>query len=74
MLQFALSASLIISSVMMYRQMNFITTKDLGYNKEQVLVIPTQTGWNEEGNKVIEQFRTRAGNEPAIASVTEAST
>jgi putative ABC transport system permease protein len=59
-LQFALSAFLIISSVMMYRQMNFITTKDLGYNKEQVLVIPTQTGWNAEGNKVIEQFRTRA--------------
>jgi putative ABC transport system permease protein len=73
-LQFALSAFLIISSVMMYRQMNFITTKDLGYNKEQVLVIPTQTGWNAEGNKVIEQFRTRAGNEPAIASVTGAST
>ncbi len=73
-LQFALSAFLIISSVMMYRQMNFITTKDLGYNKEQVLVIPTQTGWNAEGNKVIEQFRTRAGNEPAIGSVTGAST
>lgn len=73
-LQFALSAFLIISSVMMYRQMNFITTKDLGYNKEQVLVIPTQTGWNAEGNKVIEQFRNRAVNEPVIASVTGAST
>lgn len=72
-LQFALSAFLIISSVMMYRQMNFITTKDLGYSKDQVLVIPTQTGWNEQANRVVEQFRVRTLAEPAIASVTGTS-
>lgn len=72
-LQFALSAFLIISSLMMYRQMSFITTKDLGYNKEQVLVIPTQTGWNAEANKVVEQFRTRALADPSIISVSGTS-
>ncbi len=72
-LQFALSAFLIISSLMMYRQMSFITAKDLGYNKEQVLVIPTQTGWNAEANKVVEQFRTRALADPAILSVSGTS-
>ncbi len=72
-LQFALSAFLIISSLMMYRQMSFITTKDLGYNKEQVLVIPTQTGWNAEANKVVEQFRTRALADPSIMSVSGTS-
>lgn len=72
-MQFALSAFLIISSLMMYRQMSFITTKNLGYNKEQVLVIPTQTGWNAEANKVVEQFRTRALADPAIVSVSGTS-
>lgn len=72
-LQFALSAFLIISSLMMYRQMRFITTKDLGYTKEQVLVIPTQTGWNAEANKVVEQFRTRALADPSILSVSGTS-
>ncbi|MBK7653509.1 MAG: hypothetical protein IPJ20_26130 [Flammeovirgaceae bacterium] len=67
-LQFALSAFLIISSVMMYRQMQYITTKDLGYRKDQVLVIPTQTGWNEQANRAVEQVRARASSEPAIAS------
>ncbi|NJN42692.1 MAG: FtsX-like permease family protein [Flammeovirgaceae bacterium] len=68
-LQFAISAFLIISSVIMYRQMKFITTKDLGYNKEQVLVIPTQSGWNAEANKTIQQFRLEAEQEPVIISV-----
>lgn len=68
-MQFALSAFLIISSIIMFKQMNFITTKELGYNKEQVLVIPTQTGWNKEADKVVEQFRQRAQQELMIVSV-----
>jgi putative ABC transport system permease protein len=72
-LQFALSAFLIICSVMMFRQMRFITTKDLGYNKEQILVIPTQSGWTEESDRVVEQFRTRAQQESQIVSVSGTS-
>ena len=72
-LQFALSAFLIISSVMMYRQMQFITTKDLGYNQDQILVIPTQAGWSEESDRVVDQFRIRAQSEPLIVSVAGTS-
>lgn len=72
-LQFALSAFLIISSVIMYRQMRFITTKDLGYNKEQILVIPTQTGWNPEADKTVERFRSRAQQEQSVLSVAGTS-
>ncbi len=68
-IQFVLSAFLIMSSVIMYRQMKYITTKDLGYNKEQILVIPTQTGYNIEGNKMVERFRTRLQQEASIVSV-----
>ncbi|GHN02445.1 ABC transporter permease [Cytophagales bacterium WSM2-2] len=71
-LQFFFSASLIICSVIMYRQMKFVATKDLGYNKDQTLVIPTQTGWNEKANKAVERFRTRAQGESGIVSVAGA--
>lgn len=39
-LQFFISLSLIIATVVIYNQLNFINEKNLGYNKENVLVIP----------------------------------
>lgn len=69
-LQFFLSASLIICSMIMYRQMKFVATKDLGYDKDQTLVIQTQTGTrNKESNKIVERFRMRARGESGIVSV-----
>jgi putative ABC transport system permease protein len=69
-LQFFLSASLIICSVVMYHQMKFVATKDLGYNMDQTLVIQTQTGWRDkEANKIVERFRTRAQGVSGIISV-----
>ena len=68
-MQFAFSAFLMVSSVVMFRQMQYVTTKDLGYNQDQVLVIPTQTGWNNEANRVVERFRTRSLQEPELVSV-----
>ncbi len=66
--QFFLSASMIISSVIMYRQMEFIASKDLGYDKEHVMVIPTQAG-GEEADKVVEQFRNKMSAEPSVVSI-----
>ncbi|HUC79274.1 MAG TPA: ABC transporter permease [Flavisolibacter sp.] len=37
--QFATSIILIIGTIVIYRQLNYIQTKELGYKKEQVLVI-----------------------------------
>ena len=68
-LQFALSAFLIISSVIMYRQMQFVTTIDLGYNKDQVIVVPTQYGWTDASDKLVARFREASGKEPSIMSV-----
>lgn len=72
-IQFALSAFLIISSVIMYRQMEFVTTKDLGYDQEHILVVPTQMGWNRESNKAVERMRNRLRHEPGIVSVAGTS-
>lgn len=72
-LQFALSSFLIISSVIMYRQMQYVTTKDLGYSQDQIVVIPTQKGWNAESDRTVEQFRSRLAQEPDIVSVAGTS-
>lgn len=69
-LQFFFSACLVICSLVMYQQMKFVATKELGYSQEQILVIPTQTGWGPEADKVVERFRIRSQQEPAIVSVT----
>jgi putative ABC transport system permease protein len=68
-LQFALSAFLIMSSLIMYRQMKFVTTKDLGYSKEQIIVLPTQMGYDIQSDKAVERFRARLQQEPFVLSV-----
>jgi ABC-type antimicrobial peptide transport system permease subunit len=40
--QFALSAMLIVSVVVVYRQMNLIQTRNLGYNRDQVIHFPNE--------------------------------
>jgi putative ABC transport system permease protein len=72
-MQFALSAFLIISSVIMYRQMKYVTTKDLGYNRDHVIVVRTQSGWNSDAERVVNQFRIRLLKEPEIVSVAGTS-
>ncbi|MBS1507846.1 MAG: ABC transporter permease [Bacteroidetes bacterium] len=67
--QFALSAFLIMSSLIMYRQMKFVTTKDLGYNQAQILVVPAQAGFGPESNTLVERFRNRLQQEPSVMSV-----
>jgi len=67
--QFFLSACMIICSVIMYRQMHFITTKDLGFDQEQVIAIPTQTGWNPKANQTLTAFRNELKGDPAVASI-----
>ena len=42
--QFLISTSLIISTLVVYRQLHFMQNKKLGYAKEQVLVIPDTFG------------------------------
>lgn len=73
--QFTLSGFLIISSLIMYRQMQFINQQDLGYNKEQVLVLETNTGWTDEGERLKDQLRNElaANNEVLSVSGTTSS-
>jgi putative ABC transport system permease protein len=54
---FALSSSLIIAAIVMNKQMQFVATKDLGYQSEAVLVLGTQSGWNDMANEMVQRFR-----------------
>lgn len=69
-LQFVMSAFLTISSVIMYRQMHYITTKDLGYNQHQVIVIPLQPKRDEDTRAILERFRQKVSANPSVSSVS----
>lgn len=73
LLQFILSSALIISAFVMYKQMYYITSKDLGFDKERVLVIPTQYGWTEESNATVERMRNALSSNQNVLGVAGVS-
>jgi putative ABC transport system permease protein len=64
--QFFVSVSLIIGTIVVYQQMKYIQTKDLGYNKEQLITIPNSyaLGKNEQ------VFKQQMLQDPRIVSAT----
>lgn len=68
--QYSLLVFLIISSVVMYRQLDYVSQKELGYEEEQVVVVPTHTGWNEEGTALMQRYRDALASVPGVADVS----
>jgi putative ABC transport system permease protein len=64
--QFALSALLIVCTVIVYRQMNFLHQKDLGFNKEQILYFDVRSGVAEK----VEVFKNELKRSGGVVSVT----
>lgn len=54
--------------------MNYVTTKDLGFDQDQIIAVRTQTGWNKEADRTVERFRARLKHEPSVVSVGGTST
>jgi len=71
--QYALSAFLLISALVMYRQMKYVSNKDLGYNKDQLIILPTHTGFDSSGEILMNQMRASLAADPNILSVSGAS-
>lgn len=63
--QFLISIILIVSTTVVYKQLSYIQSKKLGYNKEQVMVLPT---WMLGKNS--EVFRQQLLNDPRVVSVS----
>lgn len=56
--QFAISAFLVIATFVMQRQLNYIQTKKLGYDREHVLVMPMDQKINEKSDLFKTEFKT----------------
>ena len=60
--QFALSIGIICSTLIIYKQMGYIRSRDLGYDREQIMTIPL----NGELRKNYEGFRNELLKNPGI--------
>lgn len=65
-IQFALSALLIICTTVVYRQMNYLHHKDLGFNKEQIIYFRIQGRVGDN----LEAFKHELKQSPNVVSVT----
>lgn len=67
--QYAVAMFLIIQSIIVFRQINFMMNKDLGFNKENLLI----TFIRSKQNVNIEQLRSKLLNHPEIVDVSFSS-
>jgi len=67
--QFTITIVLIISSIVLQRQMNYIHTKDLGFDRRHVIRMPL----NSPIQKHYEAFKNRLLQDPHIINVTAAN-
>ncbi len=67
--QFALSILLIISTIVVNNQIHYITSKDLGFDKERVMVMELANSGIELNHKS-KEFMTAIKQNPAVLSVS----
>lgn len=66
--QFAMSTLLICCTVIAYQQINYLRTRPLGFEKEEVISIPVGTVVN--GQQVLQRMRNKLANDPTIVSIS----
>jgi putative ABC transport system permease protein len=67
--QFSISIILIISTAVVFKQLNFMQQKNLGYNKEHIITM----GYNSSLNDSYESFRNELLQNPLIKEVGRSS-
>ena len=65
--QFALATFLIIGTLTIYSQFNFLLHKDLGYNDEHLVRISLP--WWQDNDNLLELFKTQLADQPSIISM-----
>jgi len=66
--QFVASIAMIICTIVISQQMTYIRTKDLGYTKDQVVVVPTNKG-RADGIPLAQLYRTELLKHPQVEEV-----
>lgn len=69
-LQFAVSIFLIISTIIIYNQLGFLQSKKLGFDKENVIILPLR---GENMQKKYEYFKNELAQIPSVESVSAGS-
>ena len=64
--QFTLSILLIVSTAMVYQQLDYMQSRHLGFDKDQVVVIPLVTGVDRQ----FDTFKTQLSRSPHVQGVT----
>ena len=54
-MQFAMSIFLLVSTAVIYDQLEYISTKRLGFNKEQVMVLPITGSLQRRNTPVLKE-------------------
>src|SRR5215203_1095692 len=67
--QFVASIVLIIGTFSVTRQLHFLQTKDLGYNREHVIIVPTNMK-RKDGNVLAQRFKIAIEKNPEVVSAT----
>lgn len=67
--QFVASIVMIIGTITVGKQLNYLRTKDLGFNKEHVVIIPTNKS-RKEGNQLAQRFQSALQKNPGIINNT----
>ncbi|MEO7768078.1 MAG: FtsX-like permease family protein, partial [Ferruginibacter sp.] len=66
--QFLVSIVLIVSTTVVYRQLSYIQHKKLGYDKDQVMILPTWMMGKNAGS-----FRQQLADDPRVASISNSA-
>ena len=69
--QFVMACLLICSTIVIYRQFEYMRTAPLGYEQESVISIPVKN--SENAQQYISKMRTRLSSQPQILSITGSS-
>ncbi len=72
-LQMSISLVLIIVSAVIFRQIDYMKNKDLGFNQDHVVSIPLGIS-NAENPQILERFRNELESDPRILTVSGAFT
>ncbi len=73
-LQFTLSIFLMVCTFIMSNQLKYMSSKNLGYNKDQVVVLKTFTAWGSgEGKKLLEIMRNKLISHGDVLNVSGTS-
>ena len=72
-LQFALSAFLIVSAMIVYRQVDYMKTRDLGFDSEQIAVVPLWGLKKSDRLQALDVFRNELMQYRDITGISGAS-